>query len=48
MYVHTGYNDVTVIPSDARHVNIMDNSGSNSIFIGMYVCIYVHTCHHNC
>ena len=35
MYV--GYNDVTTIPSDARHVNVMDDGTSgNNMFIGMY------------
>ena len=40
MYIATGYNDVTVIPSGARHVSVMDDSTSGNIFIGkhMHVC----------
>ena len=41
MYI--GYNDVTIIPSGARHVSIMDDGTSgNEIFIGTYVCTCVY------
>ena len=40
MYI--GYNDVTTIPSGARHVSIMDDGTSgNNMFIGMYVILYI-------
>ena len=37
MYITIGYNDITIIPSGARHMSIMDNSTSENIFIGMYM-----------
>ena len=43
--MHIGYNDVVVIPSGARHVNITDNGTSgSSMFIGMYVHVYMYVC----
>lgn len=35
-FICIGYNDVSVIPADARHVNIMDDGTSgNDVFIGI-------------
>ena len=44
-YVHTyvGYNNVTVIPSGARHVRILDDGTSGyNMFIGTYVSAWVY------
>ena len=45
-----GYNDVTVIPTGARHVNIMDDSTASNMFMGTciiniasYIHMYIHT-----
>ena len=38
IHVYAGYNDVIVIPSDARHVTVRDDGTSgNDMFIGMHL-----------